>query len=383
MMPFINSDVTLEIFKNLIETNELAVPILWSQPFHFLGSESDEESDSVPYDKILGVYLRFLNDHEREDLLAKGIDISLVTTQHQQNLYCVEDDLRRSDLNDDDNSIIHMGEPKFPYITYLRSLSYITLCSAVEIWCQDLADIMSRVNGEELVDNAEEILLRAILKLFYDRGAKLMSLNITINDFLDGRTINLRRLLVDEELKGFFAPIRSLEFNVMYTSINDFLSTLSETCHQLNHISVHTLWTRRCDAPVVKAFERSFNALISAQTSLTSFHLTECKGYTHVFFPALYSCVSTLRHLTFECVDFEHCQPWNMIADCRNIMFFTLAMDFARSLPIGWRASIVKQPTTIDDNNNGDGVVRRLTWSVTDDVFGGGGLRSWIFGGDV
>ncbi|CAG8495115.1 8887_t:CDS:2 [Acaulospora morrowiae] len=348
-MPFLNSDVLLEIFRNLVEINELgaysnaglrniyscifvchqwcdvAMPILWGQPFHFLESVSDDE-ESMPRssDKLLEMYFCFLNDQERENLLANGIDISLVTSQRQQSLYYGENAHRESDLNDDGNAITQMRKPKYPYVQYLKSLSYITLCTAVEMWCQDLDDIMVKMTGEELIDDAEDILLHTILNLFYNRGAKLSSLSLTINNFLDKRTIALRRFFVDDELRNFFAPIKSLEFSVMYTAINDFLITLSETCRQLNHISVHTLWSRHHETPGVRAFERSFNALISAQTSLTSFHLGECKGYTHVFLPALYSCIYTLRHLSFESVDFRYCEPWKTIAECRNIMSLSL-----------------------------------------------------------
>ncbi|CAG8501704.1 11540_t:CDS:2 [Diversispora eburnea] len=287
-MQFLNADVLREIFLKLADTNDLtgeyssiglrdlypcifvcrqwcsvAMPILWGRPFHFLRFSEDEPIPRTS-DKILEI-----------------------------------------------------------------SLSYINLCLAVIEWCNDLENIMRQKYGEEseLTEEAEYLILHTILKLCFNKGARLSSLNILIYDFIfsdndkdDKKTLALTKCFVDKELEEFFASIHSLEFNVMFKVTNDLISMLSRICHKLNHVYVHTLWSRRPDTQIVTEFGESFTALVSAQKNLSSFHLSKCKGYTHVFLPALSKCTKTLRHMKFEEVDFKDCKPWFTIAECNNLV---------------------------------------------------------------
>ncbi|RHZ68654.1 hypothetical protein Glove_294g54 [Diversispora epigaea] len=362
-MQFLNNDVLREIFLKLADTNDLtgecssiglsdlypcisvcrqwcnvAIPILWGRPFHSLRF-SEEEPIPRTSDKILEMYFRFLSNEDKQNLLNKGIDISLVTPVNQQKIYSYVDENeeeesceKENDFNnfdDNDDNTITQKEPWFVYPSFLKSLSYINLCLAVIEWCGDLENIMKQKYGEdsELTEEAEYLILHTILKLCFNKGARLFSLNILIYDFIfsdndkdDKKTLALTKCFVDEELKGFFASIHSLEFNVMFKVTNGLISMLSQICHKLNHIYVHKLWSRHPDTQIVTEFGESFTSLVSAQKNLSSFYLSECKGYTHVFLPALSQCTKSLRHMKFEEVDFKDCRPWFTIAECANLV---------------------------------------------------------------
>ena len=60
-------------------------------------------------------------------------------------------------------------------------------------------------------------------------------------------------------------------------------------------------------------------SLISSQRSLRFFRLTGCKGYTRIFFPPLASHKKTLRHISFDQVDFKGCGEWTSISECTNL----------------------------------------------------------------
>lgn len=278
---FLNDDVLREIFLKLADTNDLtgeyantglrdlyhcifvcrqwcrvSIPILWGQPFHFL-KFSDDETIPRTSDKILDIYFRFLSEGEKQDLLNKGIDISLVTPANQQGIYFDDENDENDENNKDeeggggeggksscerenDCNAVDRKEPMFNYPMFLRSLSYMNLISAVMVWCEDLECIMKQQYGEnsELTEDAEYLVLHTILKLCFNKGARLSSLNIIILDItfrdVSKTTHAIQKCFVDDELKEFFVQIRSLEFNCMFSKVTrDILSTLSQTCHQL------------------------------------------------------------------------------------------------------------------------------------------------------
>lgn len=234
----------------------IAMPILWSQPFHFLKERPD--SGIV----VINMYLKFLDEKEVNYLSSQGIDISLMSNfsihSDAQDLHFQQSDSEDSDSdyeNENRTSSMEICEykkpPMFNYPGFLRSMWYEPMVRSIEAWCFELSEIMNPDNEDDneddnttmkeredkLVDNAEIIVMKSVLGLCLKKGARLncLYLNPDRLDKLNDEFYEM--LLVNEELKDLVSPIKRLEINGMIRKNNVYLM-LSKRCRKL--VSSHS-----------------------------------------------------------------------------------------------------------------------------------------------
>ncbi|CAG8583913.1 13244_t:CDS:2, partial [Acaulospora colombiana] len=311
----------------------IAMPILWSQPFHFLKDKPEAGA------AVINMYLRFLDDKEAEHLLSQGIDVSLMSnfsmhgTRFQQS-YSDDSD---SDYEGDHPTYSmdvceYRRPPMFNYPGFLRSLWYESMVQAVESWCSELSEIMNPSPPEDedvdmmeepedtLIDNAEVFLMRSILRTCLSRGSRLYGLFLN-PDRLDKLNDEMyEMLLVDDEFRDLVSPVKSLEINGMIRKDKVYVM-LGQRCHKLESLHIHSLWARHPEERHIDNFGDAIASLISSQYSLLYFTLSNCKAYTRAILIPLKYQSSSLRYVRFEQVDFLGCGPWDSVAGCKRIEF--------------------------------------------------------------
>ncbi|CAG8557295.1 7168_t:CDS:2 [Diversispora eburnea] len=255
----------------------IAIPILWSQPFHFLKENPDSGT---------------ANEHKMS---------SMEICEYRR-------------------------PPMFNYPGFMRSMWYETMVQAIEAWCLELSEIMNPDNEntamneqeDKLIDNAEIVVMKSVLKLCLNKGARLNCLFLH-PDRLDELNDELyEMLLVNEEFKDLVSSIKTLEINGMIRKNNVYLM-LSKRCRKLECLYIHSLWARNHDKKYVDNFGNAITTLITSQHSLRYFTLSNCKAYARAIVPPLKHQSSSLRYIRFENVDFRGCDPWESVAECKRI----------------------------------------------------------------
>ncbi|CAG8459373.1 12640_t:CDS:2 [Acaulospora morrowiae] len=327
----------------------IAMPILWSQPFHFLKDKHEAGA------AVINMYLRFLDDKELEYLFNQGIDVSLMLnfSVHQsgrfQQFYSDDSDSDYESEHPTDSMEVceYRRPPMFNYPGFLRSLWYESMVQAVESWCSELSELMNPTppedededligNGERdmsitssspmdeqedaLVENAEFLLMRSILRTCLKRGSRLYGLFLN-PDRLDKLNDEMyEMLLIDEEFKDLVSPVKSLEINGMIRKDKVYVM-LGQRCRKLECLHIHNLWARSHDERHIDNFAEAIGTLISSQYSLLYFTLSNCKAYTRAIILPLKYQSSSLRYVRFEQIDFRGCDPWESVAECKRIEF--------------------------------------------------------------
>ncbi|RHZ75970.1 hypothetical protein Glove_208g206 [Diversispora epigaea] len=317
----------------------IAIPILWSQPFHFLKEKPDSGT------AVINMYLKSLDEKEIDHLSSQGIDISLMSnfsihnnTRDLQFQQSYSEDSDSDYENEHRMSSMEICEyrrpPMFNYPGFLRSMWYETMVQAIEAWCLELSEIMNPDNENEvdddaentamneredkLIDNAEIIVMKSVLKLCLNKGARLNCLFLH-PDRLDELNDELyEMLLVNEEFKDLVSSIKTLEINGMIRKNNVYLM-LSKRCRKLECLYIHSLWARNHDKKYVDNFGNAITTLITSQHSLRYFTLSNCKAYARAIVPPLIHQSSSLRYIRFENVDFRGCDPWESVAECKRM----------------------------------------------------------------
>ncbi|CAG8587928.1 7939_t:CDS:2 [Cetraspora pellucida] len=289
---------------------------------------SDVLREHEPYnEKVIQMYVKCFDDQDKLFLLDQGIDVSEILNYH---LDVHSDTHSNAHSNCSENSAIDgikeksfysnnitTNPPLFNYPGFLRRLNYTSMIKAVEAWCYYLSIEMEKTQSHDLLENAEILIFRSLLKLCLNKGARLHEL-ILCPDQFDPSNDEMYMSLVDDEFKDLFAPIRTLEFSGM-VRMDGLLQLLSQRCHGIEHMRVTTLWARRNDDRLVGIFRDSLTSLFAVQNSLTSFELSNCKAYTSAILPVLGLHTSTIRYIRFDNVNFEGCDPLCILSDCKNM----------------------------------------------------------------
>ncbi|RIB30587.1 hypothetical protein C2G38_2238145 [Gigaspora rosea] len=335
MSPLLVSDVLREIFLHLVDTCEstdqqfnnsirdlypcilvnrqwceIAIPILWSRPFLY-GTEQHEHCN----EKVIQMYVKCFDDQDKLFLLNQGIDVSEILNYHLDDNENTEEDIIKDNNFGSSDAVIN--PPLFNYPRFLRRLNYTSIIKAIEAWCYYLSIEMKQTQRDDLLENAEILIFRSLLRLFLKRGARLQEL-ILYPDQSDPSNDEMYTSLVEDEFKELFAPIKTLEFSGM-VRMDGLLQILAQRCHGIEHMRVKMLWARNNNDRLVGIFRDSLSNLFSVQSSLTSFELTQCKAYTNAILPVLELHTSTIRYIRFDNVNFEGCDPLCVLSNCKNM----------------------------------------------------------------
>ncbi|CAJ0840919.1 14186_t:CDS:10 [Entrophospora sp. SA101] len=286
----------------------LAMPFLWTRPFHLYDDEKNE--------KVIKIFLRFLSDKEKQELLNQGIDIDIFLNPHSLSLYSF---YPSSPFIPSSFSLL------FPYPKFIRSLNYESFIKSVMNLCSELSEkISTSPDRDDLTPDAEMILTKAMMKLFVRSNARIENLSLCSSVNYESDLYNLVNynepyyLMKDKEVKILFEGVKSVEL-LLAIRKNSLIKILTD-----EHLHIDTLWSRHPEDTHVDLFGAEITTFIKSQKSLLTFRLTKCKGYTRIFFPALSSHKSSLRQLTFNQVDFKGCDTLEFLNSCKSLELLDL-----------------------------------------------------------
>ncbi|CAG8767227.1 11368_t:CDS:2 [Dentiscutata erythropus] len=268
------------------------------------------------------MYVKCFDDQDKLLLLNRGIDVSEILNYHlDDNSNYNEDDegdgIIENNFSSNTKTDIVINPPLFNYPGFLRKLNFTSMIKAVEAWCYYLSIEMEKTQRSDLLENAEILIFRSLLRLCLNKGARLHEL-ILYPDQFESSNDEMYTSLIEDEFKELFAPVKTLEFSGI-VRMDGFLQMLAQRCRGIEHIRVTTLWARRSNDKLVGIFRDSLATLFSVQNSLTSFELSYCKAYTNAILPVLEPHTSTIRYIRFDNVNFEGCDPLCVLSNCKNM----------------------------------------------------------------
>ncbi|CAG8544269.1 7316_t:CDS:2 [Acaulospora colombiana] len=199
----------------------------------------------------------------------------------------------------------------FNYPSFIKHLNYDRLFDSIDHWCK----------LEGYIPNTMEIyVMRALLRLMTDNGATLTTFKVHPKHSNDPRYC----LMYEPEICGLFKEVRFLDHDGCCYKRDTILPELVKICKNVKHL-------RLCGwrSPNLRTQSRLSGAdlthFISKQSTLISLNLTECQGFTPYVLSGLSSQTEFLKCLHFDRVNFEGCDPWNFIAECKNLEVLKMA----------------------------------------------------------
>ncbi|CAG8727076.1 8737_t:CDS:2, partial [Acaulospora morrowiae] len=200
--------------------------------------------------------------------------------------------------------------PLFNYPSFIKHLNYDRLYYSIDHWC--------RLEGY-IPDTMEIYVLRALLRLMTDKGAILKTFRMHPKHSGDSRYY----LMYEPEICGLFEKVKFLtHYGCCYVD-STILPEFFKICKNVKHLRLCN-WNTHSPRAQPQILGTDIMRFISKQ-SLVSLNITEFQGFTPYILSSLSSQTNFLKCLHFDNVDFEGCDPWNCIAECKNLEVFKMA----------------------------------------------------------
>ncbi|KAG9300509.1 hypothetical protein G9A89_002387 [Geosiphon pyriformis] len=188
---------------------------------------------------------------------------------------------------------------------------------------ENIPAIKSRNGQQGSSELLTTIVVRALLKLFVQRGVRLESLLIDTHSYE----------VFDIEHEDEFMLIAQPEFSLLTSNIIKFdiaagfnkgrlFCWMARNCRQIQYMNIDMVRMRSYLNQSSWDENGNLSTLIRNQASLFSFKLSGFDADTaemDLIIPALASQSRSLRSLTFEDVDFIGCSPLKGLAACRKL----------------------------------------------------------------
>lgn len=272
---------------------QIAIPLLWRSPFHFLRKD-DSETFITPIIPIIPY-----NSPTPSNSSSSSFNSSKVLIQTY--LRCLPNSIKNLLIENGLNlpkSITNIKSPLFRYETYIKSISYSKIYHIITEWFEveinDLKDINEREGLEYLVTEK-------LIRLFISSSNSILNLSLTDEDEIPSlppislfpNSENSLRNLVKLTCIG----------NYQY-NMKDLLISLIEISRNIQEIIIGGLST----SVEIKLFGK----LIKSQKSLKSIEILgngpiNLQMITFDILNPLYTQKNTLENIKFLNCDFEEC----------------------------------------------------------------------------
>ncbi|GBC05983.1 hypothetical protein RclHR1_06540003 [Rhizophagus clarus] len=266
---------------------EVAIPILWKNPFKLLNDLTLESS------KIIQIYLRSLNRKSKQYLYNNGVMLP--------------------------ENILTSTSLMFDYSSFLKELKFSDLYNGVSYWISNII-----VGDEQQILFLKILITEQLLKLFMNRHSTFDILSLL--DIPYETTIPLLPFLTGNET--CFSRLRTFHYVSKHKNKSDIFRAISQVSE-----FIETLEVGGVDHDMeVKAL----GVLIRAQKRLKSFKYTwDQKTKLQIVLSetlfTLKSQAKTLKSIQFEYCNFQHCESMESLIALENLEY----LQFIHCIYIG------------------------------------------------